>query len=236
MTPAPGAARSGRPGLRRGGLLALGAIVVVAGLWMLRRELGLELSPASVQATVASLGLWGPVVFIAIVAFRIPLGVPSAFVLIGGGLVFGLTKGTVYGATGLVISAVVAFLGARWAGRTTVESRIPPRLRPVLDVAASRVGALFIALGTAYPLSPITSYHLLAGVTGMGFGAFLLAVTFGCLGRAALYTYFGDSLTQADPLQLLLAGGLVLAAMVLPLLLPTPRQWLVQAIGRRESS
>ncbi len=232
----PDTDRAVRSRPRRWAVLLVGALVLGSFFWTLRRELGLELSPASVQATVASLGMWGPLVFVAIVAFRVPLGVPSAFALIGGGLVFGLLKGTLYGATGLVISAIVVFLGARWAGRSALESRVPPRLRPVLDAAGSRVGAVFIALGTAYPLSPITSCHLAAGVTGMGFGVFLVAATLGCLGRAALYTYFGDSLVEADPRRLLLAGALVLAAVVLPLLLPAPRQWLVHAIGRRRPS
>ena len=161
---------------------------------------------------------------------------PSALVLIGGGLVFGTIEGTLYGAAGLLLSALAMFVGSRWAGREAVEARVPARLRYLLDVAGSRVGVLFIALGTAYPLSPITSYHLLAGVTGMALPVFAAAAAIGSLGRAALYTFFGSSLIDAEPGQLLLASGIFVLALLVPLAFPAPRAWLLQALERRNPS
>ncbi len=214
--------------------IVLGVLALIAVFVALRRTLGLELAPESIREAVARLGLWGPLVFVAIVALRIPLAVPSAFALIGGGLVFGRVEGTLYGAAGLLISALAAFLGSRWAGRSAVEARVPMRLRYLLDVAGSRLGALFVALGTAYPLSVITSYHLLAGVTGMSLPVFAIAAGTGSLGRAALYTYFGSRLVDANPAELLGAGALLVAAMLLPLAFPAPRAWLLQAFERSD--
>jgi uncharacterized membrane protein YdjX (TVP38/TMEM64 family) len=222
--------------LRRRIAMALGALAVIGAFVALRRALGLELQPDSIRESVERLGVWGPLGFVAIVALRIPLGVPSGFALIGGGLVFGAVEGTLYGAAGLLISALGAFLGSRWVGREVVESRVPVRLHYLLDVAGSRLGALFVALGTAYPISVITSYHLLAGVTGMSLPMFVLAAGAGSLGRAAIYTYFGSRLVDADPVQLLGAGALFIAAVLLPLALPVPRAWLLQAFARRNDS
>ncbi|HKA13906.1 MAG TPA: VTT domain-containing protein [Myxococcota bacterium] len=215
---------------------ALGALALIAIFGALRRELGIHLEPESIRDAVGRLGVWGPLVFVGIVALRIPLGVPSALALIGGGLVFGSVEGTLYGAAGLLISAIAVFLVSRWAGRDVIESRVPPRLRYLVDLAGSRVGALFVALGTAYPLSPITSFPLVAGVTGMAMPVFALAAATGSLGRAALYTYFGSRLVEADPGELIGAGALLLAAMVAPLALPAPRAWLFQAFERRDGS
>jgi len=219
---------------RRKLALVLGGIVLLAAFLTLRRALGLELKPDTIRAAVDEMGVWAPLVFVGIVAFRVPLMVPSALILIAGGLVFGSVEGTLYGAAGLVLSALVLFLSARWAGREVVEARLPARLRYPLEVAGSRAGALFIAVGTAYPLSLISAYPLLAGVTGMALPIFLLAVGTGSLGRAALYTYFGSSLADAEPGQLLVAGGLVLAALLVPLVFPGSRAWLLQAVARRE--
>jgi uncharacterized membrane protein YdjX (TVP38/TMEM64 family) len=219
---------------RRKLALALGAVALLAAFFVLRRALGIELRPDTIRAAVDEMGVWAPLVFVGIVAFRIPLMVPSALILIAGGLVFGSIEGTLYGATGLVISALVLFLTSRWAGREAVEARLPARLRAPLEVAGSRAGALFIAVGTAYPISVISAYPLLAGVTGMALPVFLLAVGTGSLGRAALYTYFGSSLADADAGQLAVAGALVLAAMLAPLVFPGSRAWLLQAVERRE--
>jgi uncharacterized membrane protein YdjX (TVP38/TMEM64 family) len=213
---------------------ALAAVALIAVFVALRRALGLELEPDSIRESVDRLGVWGPLAYVAIVALRIPLGVPSGLALIGGGLVFGSLEGTLYGAAGLLISAIAVFFGSRYVGREVIESRVPVRLRYLLDVAGSRVGALFIALGTAYPLSPITSFPLIAGVTTMAVPVFAFASGTGSLGRAAIYTYFGSRLIDADPLQLLGAAALFLAAIVLPLALPAPRAWLFQAFARRD--
>jgi uncharacterized membrane protein YdjX (TVP38/TMEM64 family) len=217
---------------RRTAAVLLGAIAVAAGFFALRRALGLELSPGSIRDAVDRLGVWGPLAFIAIVALRIPLMVPSAVVLIGGGVLFGSVEGTIYGATGLLISAIAAFLGSRWAGRDAVEARTPARMRHLFDLAGSRVGALVVALGTAYPVSVITSFHLVAGVTSMSLPVFAIAAGTGSLGRAALYTYFGSRLVDAGPLDLLGIGALFAAALLVPLAFPVPRAWLLQAFSR----
>jgi uncharacterized membrane protein YdjX (TVP38/TMEM64 family) len=212
-------------------LLALGLIALFL---ILRRAIGIELHPDSMREAVQGLGFWGPLVFVGIVIFRIPLMVPSAIVLIAGGLLFGTALGTLYGTLGLSVSAIVVFTTARWTGRSAIEARMPPRLRYLLDVAGSRAGAIFIAVGSAYPMSPITSYHLIAGVTGMSVAMFFAAAAVGCGARAALYTYFGSSLIEADPLQMVIAGGLLLASLLAPLAFSAPRAWLLDSLAGRE--
>jgi len=221
---------------RRTAVIVLVVVVLVAGFVTLRRALGIELNTDSIRDAVDRLGFWGPLVFVGIVALRVPLAVPSALVLMAGGIVFGSVEGTVYGAAGLLISAIAVFLGSRWKGRDAIEARIPVRMRYLLDLAGSRMGALVVALGTAYPLSVITSFHLVAGVTTMSLPVFVVAAGTGSLGRAALYTYFGSRLTDADPVEMLGIGALFAAALLVPLAFPAPRAWLLQAFARREES
>lgn len=216
--------------------LGVGLAVLVAVFVALRGALGLELDPAAIGAAMERLGPFAPLAFVGLVVFRVPLGLPSQLVLIGGGAVFGALEGTLYGAVGLLLSALVYFVAARWAGRQAVESRLPERLRGLLDVAASRAGALFMAVGTAYPFGPITSYHLLAGITAMSVAVFTLAVGAGALVRAALYTAFGSALMEGDGRAMLGAGACALIALFLPLAFSGPRGWLLQAMGRRPTA
>jgi uncharacterized membrane protein YdjX (TVP38/TMEM64 family) len=221
--------------MRRGRLL-VGAAVLLVGFIAMRRALGLEFDPESMETTVSSMGVWGPLVYMGIVAFRVPLGLPSQLVLVGGGIVFGTLSGTLYGAAGLLASGVALFLGARYAGREALESRIPPRMRPVLDLAATRVGALSMAVGTGYPFGPITLYHLVAGVTGMAFVAFVLAVGAGSLVRSATFTFFGSQILAGDSMGIVQAGALIAAAVLVPLLFPRSRAWLLDAFGRERTA
>jgi uncharacterized membrane protein YdjX (TVP38/TMEM64 family) len=217
--------------MRRGRLL-VGAAVLLAGFLLMRRALGLEFDPESMEDTVAGMGVWGPLVYVGIVAFRVPLGLPSQLVLVGGGIVFGTLSGTLYGAAGLLASAIGLFLIARYTGREALESRIPGRMRPVLELASTRVGALSLAVGTGYPFGPITMYHLFAGVTGMAFAAFVLAVGAGSLVRSATFTFFGSRILAGEIAGILQASAVIAAAVVVPLLFPRSRAWLLQALGR----
>lgn len=210
------------------GVLIL-AGVALAGVHGVRRQLGLELDAGSLQQTVAQMGVWGPVVYVGLVAFRVPLALPSSLLLVVGGLVFGTLLATLYGALGLTLSAVAVFLAARAAGRASVEARLPARLRPVLDVAGTRLGALFVALGTAYPFGPMTMYHLVAGITGMALLVFIASVGVGALGRSALCAFLGDQLLEGDPKGLLAALAVLLVAIALPLVVPRSRRWLIDS-------
>jgi uncharacterized membrane protein YdjX (TVP38/TMEM64 family) len=214
---------------RRLGLsLALAALVLVAFLGV-RRALGLEFDPGSLQQVASEMGVWGPLVYVGIVAFRVPLGLPSQLLLVGGGLVFGTLTATLCGALGLTLSAVGLFLAARVTGRASIEARVPPRMRPVLELASTRLGAFFLALGTAYPFGPITMYHLLAGVTGMGLAVFVLAVGVGALGRAALFSFFGSRIVEGGLVGAAQAGAVLALAVALPLALPRTRRWIFDA-------
>lgn len=207
-------------------------IALVASFFLLRRSLGLDFDPDSMHEAVAGMGVWAPLVYVAIVAFRVPLGLPSQLVLVGGGLVFGTLSGTLYGAVGLLTSAIFLFLTARYAGRETVVDRVPGRMRPIFDLASTRIGALFLAVGTGYPFGPITMYHLIAGVTSMAFLAFVIAVAAGSMIRSATFTFFGSRLLSGEVGGLLEASAVIAAAVVVPLLFPRSRGWLLQALGR----
>ena len=208
--------------------LIVGALVLV-GFVALRRALGLDFDPGSLQDAVADLGVWGPLVYVGIVAFRVPLGLPSGVVLVGGGLAFGTLTATICGAIGLTLSAVVYFLAARYTGRASIEARLPARMRPVLDMAGTRLGALFVSGVTAYPFGPVTLFCLLAGVTGMTLAVFVVSVFIGGLGRSALFTFFGSRLVEGDVRGVLEATALMGLAIALPLLIPRTRRWLLDA-------
>jgi len=217
------------------GRVVIGVVALVIGFLLLRRGLGLEFDPESVEATVSGMGLWAPLVYVGIVAFRVPLGLPSQLVLVGGGIVFGTLFGTLYGAAGLLASAVLLFMGARYTGREALVAKLPGRLRPILELAGTRAGALSLAVGTGYPFGPITMYHLIAGVTGMAFAAFVVAVGVGSLVRSATFTFFGSRLLAGEIGGVLQATAVIAAVVVVPLLFPRSRAWLLQALGRRSA-
>ncbi len=193
------------------GLAMLGTLIASAAY--ARNTLGLEWSIESLREVVAELGVWGPIGFVALVAFRGPLLMSSQMVLIVGGLAFGTLGGTLYGAAGLVGSATIIFVMTRFLGAETIRSQVPPGLRHRLAQGGTRGGAAALAVATAYPVGPMSLFHGAAALTPMPILVFWIATFFAGLVRAGAYSWFGSSLVDGDWLQAAIAGGLMLAVL-----------------------
>lgn len=200
------------------------AILVALSVW-LRHALGLDLEPESLRALGERLGPAGPILFVGLVAGRVFVGLPSQIVLIAAGICFGTLVGSVVGGLGLMLSGVAAFFAARYAGREAVERRLGPRLGRLLEIGGHRAGALALALGTGYPVAPLSPIQAAAGLTPMSLGLFMPAAFIGGSARAASFAYFGDALGEWSPIHLLLASLAFVAIVLMPLCFPRGRAW-----------
>jgi uncharacterized membrane protein YdjX (TVP38/TMEM64 family) len=209
-------------------ILLLGGVAALIALGRaFAARMGIDWNPTSVRELVAGLGAWGPVLFVGLMTFRQIILIPSQILFVAGGLCFGVAAGTAYGAVGLVVSGTMLFLIARYVGKEAMLARIPDELKPVIDAAGRRAGPALLALGTGYPVGPITAYHAAAGLTTISLGSFVVAVTVGGVVRGLVYTYFGSALVEGLGGTLLAAGALLLLAALLPLASPRARRWIL---------
>ena len=201
------------------------AALLTASVW-LRNALGLELDTESIRSFAADLGPAAPILFVGLVAGRSLLALPSQLVLIAAGLCFGTAVGTIVGGVGLTVSGFALFSMARYAGRQGVEDRLGPRFGRLLDLAGHRAGALALALGSGYPISPLSPIHAAAGLTPMTVSVFLTAALAGGLMRAAVFAFFGDAISASSSRGLVYASIALCAVLLTPLLFPKGRAWL----------
>ncbi len=221
-------ALNARPASRRWRLLIVVIVFILVG-GVLRDALGIEWSTEGVRALVADAGVWAPIIFIALLVFRVLLVLPSVMLLPAGGLLFGVVEGSIFGMIGLTLSGLLNYGLVKWAGPQSFHARIPPRFQGVLTVARSKAGAGAIAVISAYPFGPITFSHLAAAIAGMSFGTFFVAVVLGSLVRSATFSFFGASLLESD--RLVWSTMAMAGALVIPLLVPRSREWLRQSFG-----
>jgi len=206
--------------------------LLVAG-HALRSRLGIdfELDADGVRDLTMGLGPAAPLLFVFVVAARTLLWLPSPVVLLAAGLCFGTGLGAVVGGTGLMLSGVLLFGVARYAGRDTIERRVGRRGRKLLELASQRRGAIALALAAGHPLTPLSPLQASAGLTAMPLATFIPAALVGGTLRASTYAFFGDAMVELEGRQLALAVALVLGVVALPLALPSGRRWLRELVS-----
>jgi uncharacterized membrane protein YdjX (TVP38/TMEM64 family) len=201
------------------------AIVFVIGLaWWARSALGIDWSAASVRETIASYGVWGPIVYIGLFAIRAFVLLPAPLLLTVGGIAFGIVPATLYGGIGLMLFTAFIYAAVHALGVEAFARTAPPGLQLALRLARSRAGAVLLALASAYPVAIGPGVQMGAAAAGMPPATYLLAASVGSFGRAAAYAAFGSALVEGQGL--LLGSIALLALTLLPLALPRTRAWL----------
>ena len=213
---------------------ALLLTILALGAWI-RGRLGIELDVESVRSFAKGLGAAGPILFVFVVAGRSLLALPSQIVLVAAGLCFGTLIGAIVGGAGLMLSGLFVFGIARYAGRKSVEKRLSPRGRRLLDFATQRSGAATFAIACGYPLMPLTPLQAAAGLTPMPTGYFVVAAFVGGSIRASIFAYFGNALLDPSWISLAQAAGLFALMLAIPLAFPTGRAWLREIFTSRNS-
>ena len=206
------------------------AVALLAGGQVLRVRAGLEYDAASLRAWVAGHGLLAPVIFIAMVACRQFLLLPSALLLPAGGLLFGGLMGSILGAIGLTASAAITFALARGIGGDRVRARVARRF-PTLDRYIGSAGPLVVFLTVAYPAGVMTAAFWAAGFSTLPVGPLLLAVAAGGLIRAGSYAFFGATLLDVGSPAFWTATVVLGATLLAPLAHPRLRRYLVRPAG-----
>ncbi|HWP65117.1 MAG TPA: VTT domain-containing protein [Candidatus Limnocylindria bacterium] len=203
------------------GLAVIGAAVLAGHL--VRTHLDMDLSPEGIQAAVAKLGWYGPLVFFVLTTFRQFLAIPSWFILAAGGLCFGTLGGTVLGGGALVLSGCLKFGVARWVGRDWVRRHFGQRFLRV-ERYIDRLGPVVIGLSTAHPFGVLSPFHWGAGLSSIRFAPFVAALVLGAPVRAFAYSAFGAALVEPTSPAFYIASLGFLALVLVPLAFPAIRR------------
>ncbi len=196
-------------------LLALVVGLFVAGFGV-RSGLGIELDGDSIQGAVAALGWKGAAIFVGLVTFRQFLFLPSALVLPAGGVVFGAFEGTLLGALGIVLSAILKYSVARGLGREWLRPRFGAAVE-AFERHAEAAGPLVVGLVTAHPIGPMAPVFWGAGFASVPVIGFVVAVTLAAPIRAFSYAFFGSTLLDLGSPRFWVATIVFAAVALLPL-------------------
>ena len=169
-------------------ILALAACVVASKV-LFEDILHLDLAPAAAD-WIARAGTGSAAAIVILLAVDIFLPVPSSLVMVLSGAVFGAFWGSVLSLAGSIAGEWLGFELARRYGRRFSARVVGDREIDSLARLFARHGAAAVVVTRALPIA-METMSVVAGLSGMGRVAFLLASVVGTVPVVAAYAYAG---------------------------------------------
>lgn len=141
---------------------------------------------------INGLGAIAPLAFILLYLVITVAFVPGSIVTLGGGVVFGVVKGSALVFVGAMLGATAAFLVGRYLARDWVARKIAgnPKFRAI-DTAIGREGRKIIFLIRLSPAFPFNLLNYALGLTQVSLKDYVLGTT-GILPGTVMYVYLGS--------------------------------------------
>lgn len=174
--------------------LALAAVIAAAITFVtLNRE---SLDPATLDAWLTGMGIWAPVVYIALFAIGTVLFAPGALFALAGGAMFGPVFGTFFNLTGATIGASIAFLIARYIAGDWVTRKSGGKLNRLIT-GVENEGWRFVAFIRLVPVFPFNLSNYAFGLTRISFVSYVVTSFITMAPGALAYTWLGHAGREA---------------------------------------
>lgn len=148
---------------------------------------------ARVLDQIASLGLWGPVLFVGAYVLSTVLFIPGSVLTLGAGAIFGVVWGSVYVSIGATLGATAAFLVGRYFARNWVTKKTAGNPNfAAIDGAVASEGWKIVALTRLSPVFPFTLLNYGFGLTRVRLRDYVLASWIGMIPGTVMYVYVGS--------------------------------------------
>jgi uncharacterized membrane protein YdjX (TVP38/TMEM64 family) len=175
---------------QRGLVLAAAVLAGIVLLWWAYTAGWTD--PDEIERLLTETGVWGPVVFVAIMWVFQPIGLPGVIFMVPAALVWPAPLAIALSWIGNMGASIIAFSFARWIGRDWAEQHIPPRMARWNDrFDNDRVWPVFLLRLFTGMLPPA---DWLLGVSKVRWRPFLIGTGLGIIPGILLNVLVGASL------------------------------------------
>lgn len=176
------------------GFSALKLLLMLAGIAFFAavRLLHLQDEFQNFYLTLDTLGPVGGLIFIVLYVLATLFMLPTFFLAIGAGVLFGLIQGIFIVSLASTAGAAVSFLAARHLFRRALVSRFGNnRFYKAVNGAVACDQWKIVLLTRLSPLFPFNILNYLFGLTGLPFSKYILASWVGMIPVSVAYVYLG---------------------------------------------
>ncbi len=168
-------------------------------IWSQNEELFYDLIIRYFVLPLNQMGFFGIFIFLAFMILQSALmPIPSAIVVLAGGIIWGFWLGFLIGMIGSIISAAFAYAIASRGGAPIVEKLLGKEQVETVDVYLQKYGAFFVFIMRAIPFVSFDATSYVAGLVKLNFKKYMWATVFGSISRCIFYAWAGNTLTGGD--------------------------------------
>ncbi len=141
---------------------------------------------------IESLGFWSPITFIIIYNLATLLLIPGSVLTLGGGVIFGVVRGSIYVFLASTLGATVAFIIGRYISRDWVCQQLSqhPKFKAI-DIAVVKEGFKIVFLTRLCPLFPFNLLNYAFGVMQVSLKDYIFG-SLGMIPGTFMYVYLGS--------------------------------------------
>jgi uncharacterized membrane protein YdjX (TVP38/TMEM64 family) len=171
-------------------------------LYLVRDDLAqilpLDLSAKQIADTIRSWGAWAMLGSVLMMVAHSFVPLPSEFIAIANGMVFGLVVGTIVTWIGAMVGAILAFALARWLGRQFVHAVMPARHSAAIDEWTETKGTPILLISRFLPVVSFNLINYAAGLTSVSWWTFLWTTGLGIAPLTFLMVFAGDQMMSGN--------------------------------------
>ena len=213
-------------------------IAIIIVLFIVMNRIGFGENLQGIQEWIASLGVWGPIVFFGIYLGAVIATIPGTIFGVIAGALFGSVVGVALISVSSTVGASITFLIARYFARDSVSRWLSKnRTMQKLDQLTQEQGMILVGLTRFIPLFPFTLLNYGFGLTKVSFKTYVFWSWLCMLPGTIIVVVGTDVLTQGltqgrIPWELL--GVLCITVFILVLIIWYARKQLQQKRKKTE--
>ena len=190
-------------------------IAIAVASFFVVRNISLE----EIKTWVLGHGAWAAVIYIATFAVLPIFFFPVPVIVLAGGTIFGLFKGTLYTMIGVLINTPIMYFIGRFLLKdfvhNFVNNHMSEKLRNALQSTNQKVLALVLFI---IRLSPIFSYNLvnyISGVTEIKFLPYILTTIAGVLPGVIVFINIGENVLNVGSKEFFISLSFLLVLVII---------------------
>lgn len=190
-------------------------IAIAVASFFVVRNISLE----EIKTWVLGHGAWAAVIYIATFVVLPIFFFPVPVIVLAGGTIFGLFKGTLYTMIGVVINTPIMYFIGRFLLKdfvhNFVNNHMSEKLRNALQSTNQKVLALVLFI---IRLSPIFSYNLvnyISGVTEIKFLPYILTTIAGVLPGVIVFINIGENVLNVGSKEFFISLSFLLVLVII---------------------